>query len=161
MEALATVSKGTAEFLADGERLQPKVLEFLFHSSQAAFPSHVTVSVATQRRAVMSLLTSQMIKSLKKTMSAVLSDICVEWLFPETEEVLLSPVGNTFLFPGDSLIGYSVVCDTTRYHANPKSVSDVFRYSCLPGCRVRRDVPRINVKLSTGQEEEIQHDALR
>uniref|UniRef100_H3D4F0 von Willebrand factor A domain containing 5B1 n=1 Tax=Tetraodon nigroviridis TaxID=99883 RepID=H3D4F0_TETNG len=86
VEALATVSKGTAEFLADGERLQPK-----------------------------------MIKSLKKTMSAVLSDICVEWLFPETEEVLLSPVGNTFLFPGDSLIGYSVVCDTTRYHANPKS----------------------------------------
>lgn len=69
---------------------------------------------------------SQMIKSLKKTMSAVLSDISVEWLFPETEEVLLSPVGNTFLFPGDRLIGYSVVCDTTRYHANPKSVSHVF-----------------------------------
>ncbi len=65
----------------------------------------------------------QMIKSLKKTMSPVLSDIFIEWLFPETKEVLLSPVGNTFLFPGDSLIGYSVVCDTTRYHANPKSVS--------------------------------------
>ncbi|KAM7411299.1 hypothetical protein PAMA_021339 [Pampus argenteus] len=63
----------------------------------------------------------QMIKSLKKTMSPVLSDISIEWLFPETKEVLLSPVGNTFLFPGDSLIGYSVVCDTTRYHANPKS----------------------------------------
>lgn len=66
---------------------------------------------------------TQMIKSLKKTMSPVLSDISIEWLFPETKEVLLSPVGNTFLFPGDSLIGYSVVCDTTRYHANPKSVS--------------------------------------
>lgn len=64
-----------------------------------------------------------MLKSLKKTMSAVLSDISIEWLFPEAEEVLLSPVGNTFLFPGDSLIGYSVVCDTNRYHANPKSVS--------------------------------------
>ncbi|KAM7405206.1 hypothetical protein PAMP_012486 [Pampus punctatissimus] len=63
----------------------------------------------------------QMIKSLKKTMSPVLSDISIEWLFPETKEVLLSPVGNTFLFPGDSLMGYSVVCDTTRYHANPKS----------------------------------------
>ncbi|KAM9350842.1 von Willebrand factor A domain-containing protein 5B1 [Symphorus nematophorus] len=86
VQGLATVSKGTAEFLADGERLQPK-----------------------------------MIKSLKKTMSPVLSDISIEWLFPETKEVLLSPVGNTFLFPGDSLIGYSVVCDTTRYHANPKS----------------------------------------
>lgn len=55
-------------------------------------------------------------------MSPVLSDISIEWLFPETKEVLLSPVGNTFLFPGDSLIGYSVVCDTTHYHDNPKSV---------------------------------------
>ncbi|XP_073326928.1 von Willebrand factor A domain-containing protein 5B1 [Pagrus major] len=86
VQGLATVSRGTAEFLTDGERLQPK-----------------------------------MIKSLKKTMSPVLSDISIEWLFPETKEVLLSPVGNTFLFPGDSLIGYSVACDTTRYHANPKS----------------------------------------
>ncbi|KAL6119435.1 vwa5b1 [Pungitius sinensis] len=86
VQGLATVSKGTAEFLAEGERLQPK-----------------------------------MIKSLKKTMSPVLSDISIDWLFPETKEVLLTPVGNTFLFPGDSLIGYSVVCDATRYHANPKS----------------------------------------
>ncbi|XP_061591188.1 von Willebrand factor A domain-containing protein 5B1 [Cololabis saira] len=86
VQGLATVSRGTAEYLADGERLQPK-----------------------------------MIKSLKKTMSPVLSDISIEWLFPETKEVLLSPVGNTFLFPGDSLIGYSVVCDTTRYHDDPKS----------------------------------------
>ncbi|KAM9750873.1 von Willebrand factor A domain-containing protein 5B1 [Menidia menidia] len=86
VQGLATVSKGTAEFLTDGERVQPK-----------------------------------MIKSLKKTMSPVLSDISIEWLFPETKEVLLSPVGNTFLFPGDRLIGYSVVCDTTRYHDNPKS----------------------------------------
>ncbi|CAB1330014.1 unnamed protein product, partial [Coregonus sp. 'balchen'] len=83
---LATVSKGTAQFLAEGERLQPK-----------------------------------MIKSLKKTMAPVLSDIAIDWLFPETKEVLLSPVGSTFLFPGDRLIGYSVVCDTTRYHPNPKS----------------------------------------
>ncbi|KAJ8016921.1 hypothetical protein DPEC_G00012370 [Dallia pectoralis] len=83
---LATVSKGTAEFLAEGERLQPK-----------------------------------MIKSLKKTMAPVLTDIAIDWLFPETKEVLLSPVGSTFLFPGDRLIGYSVVCDTTRYHPNPKS----------------------------------------
>ncbi|XP_041713688.1 von Willebrand factor A domain-containing protein 5B1-like [Coregonus clupeaformis] len=83
---LAAVSKGTAEFLAEGERLQPKI-----------------------------------IKSLKKTMAPVLSDIAIDWLFPDTKEVLLSPVGSTFLFPGDCLIGYSVVCDTTRYHPNPKS----------------------------------------
>lgn len=80
---------------------------------------------------------TQMIKSLKKTMSPVLSDISIEWLFPETKEVLLSPVGNTFLFPGDSLIGYSVACDTTRYHANPKSVS----------ARWRRMTTRENVKI--------------
>ncbi|XP_077480349.1 von Willebrand factor A domain-containing protein 5B1 isoform X2 [Stigmatopora argus] len=86
LHEVAAVSRGTAEFLAEGERLQPK-----------------------------------MIKSLKKTMCPVLSDISIDWLFPETKEVLLSPVGNTFLYPGDSLIGYAVVCDTTRYHANPKS----------------------------------------
>ncbi|XP_016376405.1 von Willebrand factor A domain-containing protein 5B1-like [Sinocyclocheilus rhinocerous] len=83
---LAAVSRGTAEFLAEGERLQPK-----------------------------------MIKSLKKSMTSVLTDISIEWLYPETKEILLSPVGATCLFPGDRLIGYSVVCDTSRYHSNPKS----------------------------------------
>lgn len=77
------------------------------------------------------ILTTQMIKSLKKTMSPVLSDISIEWLFPETKEVLLSPVGSTFLFPGDSLISYAVVCDTTRYHANPKSVSAKCTHYCM------------------------------
>ncbi|XP_051961681.1 von Willebrand factor A domain-containing protein 5B1-like [Xyrauchen texanus] len=83
---LAAVSRGTAEFLAEGERLQPK-----------------------------------MIKSLKKSMTSVLTDISIEWLYPETKEILLSPVGTTCLFPGDHLIGYSVICDTSRYHSNPKS----------------------------------------
>ncbi|RXN10028.1 von Willebrand factor A domain-containing 5B1 [Labeo rohita] len=62
-----------------------------------------------------------MIKSLKKSMTSVLTDISIEWLYPETKEILLSPVGATCLFPGDRLIGYSVVCDTSRYHSNPKS----------------------------------------
>lgn len=36
VQGLATVSRGTAEFLADGERLQPKVLlSSLFSSTQA------------------------------------------------------------------------------------------------------------------------------
>uniref|UniRef100_A0A673LV96 von Willebrand factor A domain-containing protein 5B1-like n=1 Tax=Sinocyclocheilus rhinocerous TaxID=307959 RepID=A0A673LV96_9TELE len=83
---LAAVSRGTAEFLSEGERLQPK-----------------------------------MIKSLKKSMTSVLTDISIEWLYPETKEILLSPVGVSCLFPGDRLIGYSVVCDTSRYHSNPKS----------------------------------------
>ncbi|XP_067826192.1 von Willebrand factor A domain-containing protein 5B1 [Heptranchias perlo] len=83
---LASVSKGTAEFLAEGERLQPK-----------------------------------MVKSLKKAMAPVLSDITIEWFFPATTEVLLSPVGPSYLFPGDRLIGYCIVCDTSRYHSNLKS----------------------------------------
>ncbi|GAA6094076.1 von Willebrand factor A domain-containing protein 5B1 [Tachysurus ichikawai] len=86
IQGLATVSRGASEFLAEGERLQPK-----------------------------------MIKCLKMMMAPVLSDISIEWLYPETKEVLLSPLGSTYLFPGDRLIGYSVVCDTTRYHSNPKS----------------------------------------
>ncbi|XP_042199733.1 von Willebrand factor A domain-containing protein 5B1 [Callorhinchus milii] len=83
---LASVSKGAAEFLGDGERLQPK-----------------------------------MVTSLKKAMMPVLSDVTIEWLFPETTEVLLSPVGPSTLFPGDRLVGYSVICDTSRYHSNPRS----------------------------------------
>uniref|UniRef100_H3BGV1 von Willebrand factor A domain containing 5B1 n=1 Tax=Latimeria chalumnae TaxID=7897 RepID=H3BGV1_LATCH len=86
VNGLATVSKGTAEFLVEGERLQPK-----------------------------------MVKSLKKAMAPVLTDITIDWFFPETTEVLLSPVGTSFLFPEDRLIGYSIVCDTSRYHPNPKS----------------------------------------
>lgn len=131
MEALATVSKGTAEFLADGERLQPKVLWFLTGTGGTLEELMSQRADAAPSGYLFTLFTPQMLKSLKKTMSAVLSDISIEWLFPEAEEVLLSPVGNTFLFPGDSLIGYSVVCDTNRYHANPKSVSEIFTYVCL------------------------------
>lgn len=40
MQGLATVSKGTAEFLADGERLQPKVLISSFHSKRQAAILH-------------------------------------------------------------------------------------------------------------------------
>ncbi|XP_072442021.1 von Willebrand factor A domain-containing protein 5B1 isoform X1 [Chiloscyllium punctatum] len=86
VQGLASASKGAAEFLAEGERLQPK-----------------------------------MIKSLKKAMAPVLSDITIEWFFPSTTEVLLSPAEPTFLYPGDRLIGYCVMCDTSRYHANLKS----------------------------------------
>ncbi|KAK7905147.1 hypothetical protein WMY93_017754 [Mugilogobius chulae] len=113
VQGVATVSRGAAEFLSDGERLQPKALaEEQEHWSETGV-RQMTVSAGEQ--------VDSMIKSLKKTMSPVLSDISIEWLFPETKEVLLSPVGSTFLFPGDSLIGYCVVCDTTRYHDNPKS----------------------------------------
>ncbi|XP_009323581.1 PREDICTED: von Willebrand factor A domain-containing protein 5B1 [Pygoscelis adeliae] len=86
VRGLAAVSRGIAEFLAEGERLQPK-----------------------------------MIKSLKKAMAPVLSDVSVEWVFPESTEVLVSPVSTSCLFPGDRLVGYGIVCDTSPYISNPRS----------------------------------------
>ncbi|XP_009461709.1 PREDICTED: von Willebrand factor A domain-containing protein 5B1 [Nipponia nippon] len=86
VRGLAAVSRGIAEFLAEGERLQPK-----------------------------------MIKSLKKAMAPVLSDVSVEWVFPESTEVLVSPISTSCLFPGDRLVGYGIICDTSPYISNPRS----------------------------------------
>ncbi|XP_064326211.1 von Willebrand factor A domain-containing protein 5B1 [Phalacrocorax carbo] len=86
VRGLAAVSRGIAEFLAEGERLQPK-----------------------------------MIKSLKKAMAPVLSDVSVEWVFPESTEVLVSPISTRCLFPGDRLVGYGIICDTSPYISNPRS----------------------------------------
>ncbi|KAM6240865.1 von Willebrand factor A domain-containing protein 5B1 isoform 2-T2 [Porphyrio hochstetteri] len=86
VRGLAAVSRGIAEFLAEGERLQPK-----------------------------------MIRSLKKAMAPVLSDVSVEWVFPESTEVLVSPISTSCLFPGDHLVGYGIICDTSPYISNPRS----------------------------------------
>ncbi|KAL2773274.1 von Willebrand factor A domain-containing protein 5B1 isoform 2 [Daubentonia madagascariensis] len=95
VKGLASVSKGSAEFLVEGERLQPK-----------------------------------MVKSLKKAMAPVLSDVTVEWIFPETTEVLISPVSTSSLFPGERLVGYGIVCDASLYISNPRS-DKRRRYSML------------------------------
>uniref|UniRef100_A0A8C4TLE1 von Willebrand factor A domain containing 5B1 n=1 Tax=Falco tinnunculus TaxID=100819 RepID=A0A8C4TLE1_FALTI len=86
VRGLAAVSRGIAEFLAEDERLQPKI-----------------------------------IKSLKKAMAPVLSDVSVEWVFPESTEVLVSPVSTSCLFPGDHLVSYGIICDTSLYISNPRS----------------------------------------
>ncbi|XP_053545827.1 von Willebrand factor A domain-containing protein 5B1 [Bombina bombina] len=86
VQGVACVSKGSAEFLIEGERLQTKMLQ-----------------------------------SLKKSMAPVLTDVTVEWVFPESSEVLISPVSSSFLFPGDRLVGYGVVCNTSRYLSNPRT----------------------------------------
>lgn len=65
----------------------------------------------------------QMIKSLKKAMAPVLSDVTVEWVFPESTEVLVSPISTSCLFPGDRLVSYGIICDTSPYVSNPRSVS--------------------------------------
>ncbi|XP_045046315.2 von Willebrand factor A domain-containing protein 5B1 [Desmodus rotundus] len=95
VKGLAMVSKGSAEFLVEGERLQPK-----------------------------------MVKSLKKAMAPVLSDVTVEWVFPETTEVLISPVSTSTLFPGERLVGYGIVCDASLYTSNSRSDKRT-RYSML------------------------------
>nr|XP_060482302.1 von Willebrand factor A domain-containing protein 5B1 [Panthera onca] len=61
-----------------------------------------------------------MIKSLKKAMAPVLSDVTVEWVFPETTEVLISPVSTSCLFPGERLVGYGIVCDASLYISHPR-----------------------------------------
>ncbi|XP_074414837.1 von Willebrand factor A domain-containing protein 5B1 isoform X2 [Zonotrichia albicollis] len=66
-------------------------------------------------------LQPKMIRSLKKAMAPVLSDVSVEWVFPESTEVLVSPVSSSCLFPGDRLVSYSVVCDTSLYLSNPRA----------------------------------------
>uniref|UniRef100_A0A669QQJ0 von Willebrand factor A domain containing 5B1 n=1 Tax=Phasianus colchicus TaxID=9054 RepID=A0A669QQJ0_PHACC len=85
VQGAAAVSRGVAEFLVGGERLQPKV------------------------------------RSLKKAMAPVLSDVSVEWVFPESTEVLVSPLNTSCLFPGDRLVGYSIICDTSLYISKPRA----------------------------------------
>ncbi|XP_021524048.2 von Willebrand factor A domain-containing protein 5B1 isoform X3 [Aotus nancymaae] len=95
VKGLASVSKGSAEFLTEGERLQPK-----------------------------------MVKSLKKAMAPVLTDVTVEWVFPKTTEVLVSPISASSLFPGERLVGYGIVCDASLHISNPRSDKRQ-RYSML------------------------------
>ncbi|XP_054503836.2 von Willebrand factor A domain-containing protein 5B1 [Agelaius phoeniceus] len=66
-------------------------------------------------------LQPKMIRSLKKAMAPVLSDVSVEWVFPESTEVLVSPVSSSCLFPGDRLVSYGVICDTSPYLSNPRA----------------------------------------
>ncbi|XP_040507314.1 von Willebrand factor A domain-containing protein 5B1 isoform X3 [Gallus gallus] len=86
VQGAAAVSRGIAEFLVEGERLQPKV-----------------------------------VRSLKKAMAPVLSDVSVEWVFPESTEALVSPLSSSCLFPGDRLVGYSIICDTSLYISKPRA----------------------------------------
>ncbi|NXL17403.1 VW5B1 protein, partial [Setophaga kirtlandii] len=66
-------------------------------------------------------LQPKMIRSLKKAMAPVLSDVSVEWVFPDSTEVLVSPVSSSCLFPGDRLVSYGVICDTSPYLSNPRA----------------------------------------
>ncbi|XP_078266399.1 von Willebrand factor A domain-containing protein 5B1 isoform X2 [Rhinoraja longicauda] len=60
-------------------------------------------------------LQRKLIKSLKKAIEPVMSDITVEWYLPDTLEVLLSPMEIGPLYPGDHLNSYGVIYDLSGF----------------------------------------------
>lgn len=99
-----------------------------------------------------------MIKSLKKAMAPVLSDVSVEWVFPESTEVLVSPISTSCLFPGDRLVGYGIICDTSSYISNPRSVSP----PCMKrGCTGSRGVGVNTHRRVSWQSQEVSPPVLK
>lgn len=107
----------------------------------------------------------QVVRSLKKAMAPVLSDVSVEWVFPESTEALVSPLSSSCLFPGDRLVGYSIICDTSLYISKPRAVSATLLPLLLPAW-LRSPWHRCakpnagTALLSPGQEAAVQHHAL-
>ncbi|XP_059800196.1 von Willebrand factor A domain-containing protein 5B2 isoform X2 [Hypanus sabinus] len=60
-------------------------------------------------------LKPKLIKSLKKAIEPVLSDITIEWYLPDTLEVLLTPIEIGPLYPGDHLNSYGVIYDLSGF----------------------------------------------
>lgn len=107
----------------------------------------------------------QVVRSLKKAMAPVLSDVSVEWVFPESTEALVSPLSSSCLFPGDRLVGYSIICDTSLYISKPRAVSATLLPLSLPAWLRspwhRCAKPNAGTGLlSPGQEAAVQHHAL-
>ncbi|KAJ0058707.1 hypothetical protein NL108_000440, partial [Boleophthalmus pectinirostris] len=59
-------------------------------------------------------LQPKLIKSLKKAFEPVLTDVRIDWYLPENMEALLSPYEIPPLYPGNCLIGYCTLYDTTN-----------------------------------------------
>lgn len=103
---------------------QPKACRLPVYTPSSSYPHNLyAVSLLTHLPSLCSRTAQQMVKSLKKAMAPVLSDVTVEWIFPEATEVLISPVSTGTLFPGERLVGYGIVCDASLYVSNPRSVS--------------------------------------
>ena len=107
----------------------------------------------------------QVVRSLKKAMAPVLSDVSVEWVFPESTEALVSPLSSSCLFPGDRLVGYSIICDTSLYISKPRAVSATLLPLSFPAW-LRSPWHRCakpnagTALLSPGQEAAVQHHAV-
>uniref|UniRef100_A0A8B9SRN6 von Willebrand factor A domain containing 5B1 n=1 Tax=Anas platyrhynchos TaxID=8839 RepID=A0A8B9SRN6_ANAPL len=95
-----------------------KVLEVLRNHSSSTRCYSFGIGPSACRRLVQGLAT---VSRGGRRWQPVLSDVSVEWVFPESTEVLVSPLSTSCLFPGDRLVGYGVVCDTSLYLSNPRS----------------------------------------
>ncbi|KAF7662718.1 hypothetical protein LDENG_00227560 [Lucifuga dentata] len=62
-------------------------------------------------------LQPKLIKSLKKAFEPVLTDVRIDWYLPENMEALLSPNDIPPLYPGNRLVGYCSLYDTTNFKA--------------------------------------------
>ncbi|XP_054623057.1 von Willebrand factor A domain-containing protein 5B1 isoform X2 [Dunckerocampus dactyliophorus] len=62
-------------------------------------------------------LQPKLIKSLKKALEPVLTDVRIDWYLPENMEALLSPNEIPPLYPGNRLIGYCTLYDMTTFKA--------------------------------------------
>ncbi|XP_077413737.1 von Willebrand factor A domain-containing protein 5B2 [Vanacampus margaritifer] len=60
-------------------------------------------------------LQPKLIKSLKKALEPVLTDVRIDWYLPENMEALLSPNEIPALYPGNRLIGYCTLYDMTTF----------------------------------------------
>lgn len=66
--------------------------------------------------------TLQLIKSLKKALEPVLTDVRIDWFLPENLEAFLSPSEIPPLYPGDRLIGYCTLYDMSNFKAKKTEV---------------------------------------
>uniref|UniRef100_UPI00398E781E von Willebrand factor A domain-containing protein 5B1 n=1 Tax=Pristiophorus japonicus TaxID=55135 RepID=UPI00398E781E len=78
-------------------------------------------------------LQPKLIKSLKKAIEPVMSDITIEWYLPDTLEVLLSPSEIGPLYPGDHLNGYGVIYDLSGFQRKKDAVKQHISKTLLKG----------------------------
>ncbi|XP_051873957.1 von Willebrand factor A domain-containing protein 5B1 isoform X2 [Pristis pectinata] len=69
-------------------------------------------------------LQPKLIKSLKKAIEPVMSDITIEWYLPDTLEVLLTPIEIGPLYPGDHLNSYGVIYDLSGFQKKKNAAQD-------------------------------------
>ncbi|XP_041953237.1 von Willebrand factor A domain-containing protein 5B2 isoform X2 [Alosa sapidissima] len=67
-------------------------------------------------------LQPKLIKSLKKALEPVLTDVRIDWYVPDNMEALLSPNEIPPLYPGSRLIGYCTLYDVAPFRSRKNEV---------------------------------------